>query len=45
MTGMEDGYIRINDPNSRANSEKMWDYNDIYGQIRNLWMIETQGAA
>ncbi len=45
MTGMEDGHIRINDPNSRANSEKLWDYNDIYGQIRNLWMIETQGAA
>ena len=41
MTGWEDGAIRINDPNSRANSEKLWAYEDIKGQIRNLWSIEN----
>ncbi len=39
MTGLEDGLIRINDPNSHANSEKLWDYDDICDQIRNLWVI------
>ena len=39
MTGLEDGLIRINDPNSYANSEKLWDYDDICDQIRNLWVI------
>lgn len=39
MTGIEDGLIRINDPNSYANSEKLWDYEKIKDQIRNLWAI------
>lgn len=40
MVGTEDGLIRVNDPNSRANSEKLWAYSDICDQIRNLWSIE-----
>lgn len=40
MTGWEDGMIHLNDPNSYANSEKLWAYEDIQGQIRNLWSIE-----
>lgn len=39
MTGYENGKIKINDPNSYANSEKEWDYDDIYNQINNLWVI------
>ena len=39
MTGLENGLIRVNDPNSYANSEKLWDYDDICDQIRNLWVI------
>lgn len=39
MTGISDGKIRVNDPNSRENSEKLWEYDDISGQIRNLWVI------
>ena len=39
MTGYENGMIRINDPNSIANSQKLWKYEDIEGQIRNLWVI------
>lgn len=39
MTGLENGLIRVNDPNSYANSEKLWNYDDICDQIRNLWVI------
>ena len=39
MVGCEDGKIRINDPNSHANSEKLWTYEEIEDQIRNLWVI------
>lgn len=41
MVGCEDGLIRINDPNSNANSQKLWRYEDIEGQIRNLWSISN----
>ena len=37
MTGIEDGKIKVNDPNSRQRSEKLWEYSDIENQIRNLW--------
>lgn len=40
MTGYEDGKIKVNDPNSYERSAKLWDYNDIYDQILNLWAIE-----
>lgn len=39
MVGYEDGMIRINDPNSRDNSNTLWAYDDIKDQIRNLWSI------
>ena len=38
MTEYVDGKIRINDPNSRERSEMLWDYEDIKGQIKNLWV-------
>jgi len=41
MTGYENGMIRINDPNSISNSEKLWKYEDIEDQIRNLWVIRN----
>lgn len=37
LTGVEDGKIRVNDPNSRIRSEKLWDYSRLEGQINNLW--------
>lgn len=40
LTGCKDGKLCINDPNSRENSEKLWDYDRIEGQIRNLWVLE-----
>ncbi len=39
ITGIQDGMFRVNDPNSLGNSQKLWDYDTIKGQIRNLWSI------
>ena len=43
LVGTEDGLIRVNDPNSYENSEKLWSYEQIEGQIRNLWVIRGIG--
>lgn len=37
-----DGMIRINDPFSKINSEKLWSYEQIKGQIKNLWAISNK---
>ncbi len=42
LTGWEDGGIRVNDPNSTVNSKKLWSYDKISGQIRNLWGISVE---
>lgn len=39
IAGMENGQFRINDPNSLTNSQKLWAYDTIKSQIRNLWSI------
>lgn len=41
LTGVEDGKFRVNDPNSIANSQKLWSYEQLEGQIRNIWEIEN----
>lgn len=41
LTGVEDGQFTVNDPNSRENSEKLWSYEQLEGQIRNIWAIST----
>ncbi len=35
--GRRDGKLLIHDPNSKIRSEMEWEYEDIYGQIKNLW--------
>lgn len=37
LAGVEDGKIRVNDPNSRARSSKLWEYDTLEGQVKNLW--------
>lgn len=37
LTDWEDGMVAVNDPNSKANSAKLWRFEDIKGQIKNLW--------
>ncbi len=38
----EEGKIRVNDPNSSENSAKLWTYEELAPQIRNLWAFELQ---
>ena len=37
LTGVEDGQIRLNDPNRPSNSERLWTFDTLAPQIRNLW--------
>ena len=37
LVGMEEGKIRVNDPNRRSTSAQLWDYDTLAGQINNLW--------
>ena len=39
LVGEEEGLLRVNDPNSIENSEKLWRFEDIESQFRNLWAI------
>ena len=41
MTGYEDGMVTVNDPNSNARSEKLWDLKSVMSQIRNLWVCRV----
>lgn len=41
IAGCQDGKLRINDPNSKVNSQKLWDYDEICDQILNLWAIHA----
>ncbi len=41
LTGYENGKIILNDPNSMANSQKLWTYEQLKPQIKNLWSIEN----
>ncbi len=38
LTEYQDGKVKVNDPNSKARSEKRWELSEIKGQIRNLWV-------
>lgn len=42
LVGIEDGKIRVNDPNSRERSQKLWDYQTLERQIDNLWAFSVQ---
>lgn len=39
LCGYTDDGFEIRDPNSRANSEKRWDYDTLAGQITALWAL------
>ena len=39
LTGLENGFFRVNDPNSILRSEQLWSYEQLEGQIRNIWEI------
>jgi len=37
LTGVKDGKFTVNDPNSRQRSDRLWSYEEINTQIRNIW--------
>ena len=37
LTGVEDGQLRVVDPNSPSRSAALWDYERLEPQIKNLW--------
>ncbi len=39
VTGYEDGFITVNDPNSHYRSSRKWKFTDIQDQISNLWVF------
>ena len=39
LTGVEADAFRVNDPNSREHSAKLWTYEELEHQIRNIWAI------
>lgn len=39
LTGLEDGKIRVKDPNSTKRSEMLWDYQTLEKQIKALWVF------
>ncbi len=41
LTEVVDGEIRVNDPNSTARSSKLWSYETLENQIKNLWAFEN----
>ena len=41
LTGVEEEGFRVNDPNSRENSKKLWTYEQLETQIRNIWEISV----
>ena len=41
IVNSQDGKLRIHDPNSIARSRQLWDYDQISGQIRNLWTCKV----
>ena len=43
LTGEADAKLRGNAPNRRSNSEKLWDYDTLAPQIRNLWAYTLAG--
>jgi len=41
LTGWDGQAFTVNDPNSRERSEKLWTYEQLEGQIRNIWAISV----
>lgn len=41
LTGIENGKITVNDPNSYANSNQLWEYDSFGDQINNVWVLRN----
>ena len=45
FTDYVDGKIKVNDSNSYINSERLWKYGEIKGQIRNMWAFSKPASS
>ncbi|MCD7819971.1 MAG: C39 family peptidase [Lachnospiraceae bacterium] len=41
LAGVEDGQIRVYDPNSVERSSRLWDYETLKKQIKKMWVYEA----
>ena len=41
LTETEDGAFRVKDPNSRVRSARLWPYEELEPQIRNIWELSN----
>ncbi len=41
LAGVEDGQIRVYDPNSVERSSRLWDYETLMKQVKKLWVFEA----
>lgn len=41
LAGMEGDKFIVNDPNSRENSERLWEWDEFSDQIKNLWAFSV----
>lgn len=39
LTGIKEGKFKVNDPNSRIRSAKLWSFEDLSWQIDNMWVF------
>ena len=42
LIGMENGQIKLHDPNSEERSNCLWDYETLESQIKNLWAFSKE---
>ncbi|QDW73532.1 hypothetical protein FND36_05440 [Lachnospiraceae bacterium KGMB03038] len=42
LAGYEDGKIKVNDPFSKANTENLWEFERLEGQIKALWIYSLK---
>lgn len=42
LAGYEDGKVKVHDPFSQKNSDKVWKYSKIKDQIKSLWVYKTE---
>ncbi|MCD8380095.1 MAG: C39 family peptidase, partial [Lachnospiraceae bacterium] len=41
LAGVEDGLIRVHDPNSVERSSRLWDYETLIRQVKKMWVFEA----
>lgn len=42
LTGWDGEAFTVNDPNSRLRSQRTWTYEELEGQIRNIWAVSVR---